>query len=196
MAIVIRFNTLIVRKASIAARYSTDIDSYRSLYLPGDASFYYEDKHLIAHTSMGALYGVHDQLASIELIGDPDDVSADYCFADQENGVDGGCQWLKTCLILGLPVCWLGTDAPGYVVDFKSRRFVRHMTGKLCASCSTPLGLGAVAMALQARERREGPLAFIDVNRDRHGDYIVACSACNFEHAFSERGQSVMGDAM
>lgn len=189
MSIVIRFNTIVVRKASIMDKYAAGLDGYQSLYLPENASFYYEDQHLIAHTSMSAFYGVHDRLASIGLIGHPDSALADYCLADQEHGIDPPCPWLEMRLIQGLPVCWLAAEASGYLVDFKSGRFVRRVTQEPCESCGSRLTLGSAAMAIHTRERLEGPLAFVDINRDsRDARYRVVCPACGFENVFDHSG--------
>jgi hypothetical protein len=64
MALVIRFNTIVVRKSSIEAKYPGGLDAYRDLYLPTNANFYFEDQHLIGHTSMGAFHEVYDRLTA------------------------------------------------------------------------------------------------------------------------------------
>src|SRR5262249_15720410 len=112
MAILIRFNTLIVRKSSIEAKYPGGLDAYRGLYLPRNAHLYYEDRHLIAHTSMGGFYGEPDRLAANGLVFSPGDASSDYCFANEVEGVKPSCQWLEVQSVGGALavraalVCW------------------------------------------------------------------------------------------
>jgi hypothetical protein len=189
MAIVIRFNTIVVRKARVAVRHPGGLDDYRSVYLPHDAHTYYEDEHLIAHTSMGALRAVEDRLAAYVLVAGYDD-SGDYCGADQQEGPDAGCRWLESRHVAGLPVCWLAGEAPGYVVDFKSRRFVARVSEAPCAACGRPRGAGAAAMAVHERERRDGPLAFVDAGRTGADErYVVGCPRCGHEHVLDAAGR-------
>lgn len=193
----IRFNTIIVRKTSLAANYPGGLDAYRSAYLPNGASFYYEDRHLVAHVSISGFYDVEERLALNGLVrqggGASADASADdYCGANQADGVEAGCPWLSTREIGALPACWLVPEAPGHVVDYKGRRFVQRVSEGACHVCGRLFGLAVAAMAVDAREWRDGPLAFVDPNgRSSAGGYIVVCAGCGGERAFDERGQDI-----
>ena len=189
MAIVIRFNTIVLRKASIAAKYPGGLDHYRALYLSQDANFYYEDHHLIVHTSMGAFYEVDERLVSNGLICQSNSGATDYHHANQADGIVSGCPWLDAHVIGGLPVCWLAAETPGHVVDFKNRRFVRRVSNTACDACGDQLGLAAAAMAVDVREWRDGPLAFVAPKGEVSvRGYVVVCSGCGAEGAFDEMG--------
>jgi hypothetical protein len=192
MALVIRFNTIVLRKTSIAAKYPGGLAHYRALYLPHYALVFYEDHHLIAHTAMGAFYEVEERLASHGLSCQGNGGAVDYHYAHQADGIGSGCPGLAARVIGGLPVCWLAAETPGYVVDLKNRRFVRWVSQAACDACRDCLGLAAAVMAVDAREWRDGPLAFVAANGEVSGrGYVVVCARCGAEGAFDEMGARV-----
>lgn len=192
MALVIRFNTIVVRKSSIEAKYPGGLDTYRGLYLPTNANFYYEDQHLIAHTSMGSFYEVYDRLTENGLAASQGGASLDSCGANQMDGLDSSCRWLETQSVGGLPVCWLRDSLPGFVTDFKSRRFAHRVGDTSCPGCGVALGLGAAAEAVDQNERKQGPLKVVHENPsmvDAH--YVVWCPCCKHETVFTSAGRLV-----
>jgi hypothetical protein len=66
MSVVVRFNTVIARKASIIARYRGGLDQYRRDVASEVDS--YEDANLAVAISMGAFYGYWDRLIKSGLI--------------------------------------------------------------------------------------------------------------------------------
>ncbi|MGO9115260.1 MAG: hypothetical protein ACLP9L_39105 [Thermoguttaceae bacterium] len=189
MAVVVRFNTIIVRKITLAAKYPGGLDAYRTAYLPKNANFHYEDRHLVPHTSMEAFFGVYERLASNSLACRDDDGSSDNCGPDQTNGLGPDCPWLKARVICGLPVCWLGAEPPGHVVDFKACRFVRWVSQAGYNKFGSPLGTAAAIMAVDAEERRDGLLVFVDPSGCASArGYIVVCAGCG-EGTFDEMGR-------
>ena len=192
MAIVIRFNAIIVRKSSIEAKYPGGLDAYRSFYLPNGANFYYEDRHLIAHTSMGAFYGVYDRLFANGLAASQGGASLDSCGANQMDGLDRNCQWLEAEPVGGLPVCWVRDSPPGFVTDFKSRRFVHRVSATSCPRCGVILGIGAAAEAVDQNERKLGPLKVVHENPSLvDAFYVVWCPCCKHETVFTDDGRLV-----
>ncbi len=192
MALVIRFNTIVVRKSSIEAKYPDGLDAYRGLYLPNGANFYYEDRHLIAHISMGTFYGVYDRLMENGLTASHEGSSPDSCDANQTDGQDPSCSWLQTQLIGGLPVCWLRDSPPGFATDFKSRRFVQGVIATRCSQCGVLLGMGAAAEAVDQNERKLGPLKVVHENPSMvDALYVVWCPCCEHETVFTDDGRLV-----
>jgi len=190
MAVVIRFNAIIVRKSSIADKYPGGLDAYRALYVPKDANSYYEDEYLVVHTSMSAFYGVDDRLVENGLVSSQGDDSSDYCGANQQEGVDASCLWLKGQHVGGLPVCWLSSSRPGFVTDFKSRRFVERVSATSCPICGVSLGLGAAVEAVDQNERNRGPLNVVHENPSLvEAFYVVWCPCCKKETVFSDDGR-------
>lgn len=188
MAVVIRFNTLVVRKSSVAAAYPGGLGAYRAEYLPESASSYYEDRHLIAHTSMAAFHAVWERLASSGLAGDSTS-AANHCALSQDDPRPPECSWLEMSRVCGLPVCCLAGEAPGYIVDFKNRRLVRRVSEARCPRCARALGLAAAVMAIDARERRDGPLAFVEAEgRPSDAGYVASCGECGTEATCDEHG--------
>jgi len=192
MAIVIRFNTIIIRKSSIAAKYPGGVNAYRDLYLPHNANFYYEDWHLIAHTSMGAFYGVHDRLMASGLTFSRGDGSSDCCYASMTRGVDPSCQWLESGQCCGGPICWLRGTESGFVIDFKPERVFRRIREAECPACNIVLGNRPAAAAVDIDERRRGPAGVIhgDPEQDATG-YVGMCPTCQGEMMFDESGRFV-----
>ena len=190
MAVVIRFNTIIVRKSSIAGKYPGGLDAYRSLYLPKDANSYFEDEYLVVHTSMGAFYRVDERLLENGLVSSQGDDSSDYCGANQQEGVDASCQWLKSQNVGGLPVCWISSSPPGFVTDFKSRRFVQRVSATSCPKCGDSLGLQAAVEAVDQNERNRGPLTVVHENPGLvEAVYVAWCPCCKKETVFSDDGR-------
>ena len=190
MALVIRFNTIVVRKSSIEAKYPGGLDAYRDLYLPTNANFYVEDQHLIGHTSLGAFYEVYDRLTANGLAASQGGASLDSSGANQMDGLEPSCQWLEAQSVGGLPVCWLRDSLPGFVTDFKSSRFARRVSAASCAGCGVTFGTGAAAEAVDQNERKLGPLKVVHENPSMVNPlYVVWCPCCKHETVFTCDGQ-------
>ena len=190
MAVVIRFNTIIVRKSSISGKYPGGIDTYRALYLPKNASYYFEDEHLIVHTSMGEFYGVVDHLVELGFSFKEGDEYSDYFFASQQEGVNASHLWLNGQTVGGVPVCWLRGSPPGFLSDFKSSQFVKHVSVTSCPECGASLGLGAAVEAIDQNERNLGPLCVVHGNPSfAETSYAVRCPYCGKETLFNEYGR-------
>lgn len=188
MAVVIRFNTIVVRKAAVDARFPGGLAAYRALHLPDGAAWYHEDRHLIAHGAMGAFHDVEERLLAMGLASREGAGTDDCCAAGQADGVDPACGWLRSAVVGGLPVCWLAAEPPGHVVDVKGRRVVRRACATACAGCGRALDLAAAAMAVDAREWRDGPLAFVDPDAQGAGSgWVAVCGACGAATAVAGR---------
>jgi hypothetical protein len=190
MAIAIRFNTVIVAKGTIGAKYPGGVDRFRADQWPFQVD-YCEDAGLVAVISMGDHGGYLEELVAAGLVVEGPAAVRDVAYADQARGPEPGCPWLDAGKCHGLPVCWLRGAPPGYVVDYPGRSFIRRAKWAPCAACGAPLGVAAATAAVHARERQSGPLGFIDYDRDRRREeqYVVACGACGAETTLVRSGQ-------
>ena len=188
MALVIRFNTILVRKSSIETKYPSGLQAYRARYLPGNAQFYCEDLHLVAHSSMSGFDDVEERLVANGLRSGQGCTSADSCGASQADGVEGNCDWLETRSIAGGLVCWLRELPPGFITDYKTRRFVHRVGDTNCPRCGIIFGMGAAASAVDYDERRLGPLKVMSSDCLGADAYVVWCSSCNEETVFTSIG--------
>lgn len=179
MAVAIRFNTVILAKRTIEAKYPGGVDRFRADQWPFVLD-YCEDAGLVAVISMGGHPGYLEELAAAGLVVDGPGAARDFVYADQARGLEPDCAWLDAERCRGLPVCWLGGTPPGYVVDYPGRSFIRRAKWARCAACGTPLGVAAATAAVDAREREAGPLGFADVDpaNRREPRYVVACGGC------------------
>jgi len=96
MAVVIRFNSLIVRKSNIDAKYSGGLAKYRQDVLPDELTFY-EDHHLAVAFSMGGPWPYRDDLLqNCGLVYEHNGQVVDFTPANQLDGVDSRCDWLES----------------------------------------------------------------------------------------------------
>jgi hypothetical protein len=201
MAVVIRFNTLIVRKSSIVAKYSGGLTKYRQDVFPDELT-YYEDHHLTVAFSMGGPWRYWDDfLQNCGLVYEHNGQFVDFTPANQLDGVDPRCDWLESAECCGFPVCWLIGTTPDYVVDFKPIRrselrwinpFIEKISKTMCPNCSQELGLGAAVQAIDVEEYRTGPLGKIHENPNQNkSEFILFCAHCSHDALFDYRGWPV-----
>ena len=194
MSVVVRFNTVIVRKASIDARYTGGLDQYRRDVV-SEVIDYYEDAHLTVAISMGGFNHYWDRLMESGLIYETGDKVLDFVTADQVNGIDPRCDWLDSIECNGFLVSWLHGSDSGYIVDGKPGgrgRFIKRVAKTACPECSNKFTLGPAAQAIDIAERRSGPLAVVQEN-PTYADtqFIVSCAHCCHECIFDQRGRQV-----
>jgi len=190
MSVVIRFNTVIVRKARIEAAYPGGLDQYRRDFA-SQSNDYYEDANLTVRTSMSGFYGDWDRLMESGLIHEKDDTVVDIVTADQSNGVDPRCDWLESIECCGIPVCWLKEKDPRYIVDCKPRRFMKRVPQSACPECFNLFTIASAAQAVDIQEHRSGPLIIVRENPMDYGrtQFMVSCSHCGHETEFDDIGR-------
>lgn len=192
MAIVVRFNTLILRKSWLQEQFPGSLTAYRARHLPQHANFYIEDDRLVAHQSMVDLDREVELLRSAGMDLADSSSTMNWCLTHQEDTRLPESCWLEVHVVNGLFVCWCKGAPSWFICDFTSRRFVTRVAETLCENCRTPLGLEAAARAVDLVEYQNGPLsrACLDPSSDVD-QYCVHCLTCGCHVIFCDYGRSV-----
>jgi len=131
MAIALRFNFFVARKASIEAKYSGGVEQFRTDWMKPTRrqmrlqEQYGEDDHLIGFYSMGGyLAEVVEKLKVHGLQHRSGDLLIDFACGDEASGFENGCDWLEVTdwdgqfeNRDGFRICWLKGSARGEIVE-------------------------------------------------------------------------------
>lgn len=117
MAIALRYNFFVVRKAGIERNYPGGMTRFRSEWIKSSSESEQpgEDEHLIGFCSMGNALGVVlDSLLASGLELKQNDRVLDIACGDELAGIDGSCDWLEVRKSeWTLDSCWLAGTEPG-----------------------------------------------------------------------------------